>query len=601
MFIKNVVFNFFRAIAITIKRFPVATLITGIGTALAWFLIGRYSVDYPRLTKTLIVAVVAFPWEVCATLILERAFEKWHYRLAGQAGVFIIAILFYFALSSPLTAADNARAFIMTLVGFVTAFFASFDRTNVLEHWQFVGTSISRFITAALFTIGLGLGVSAGVLAVNYLFFDTSYLNVWLLIRQLWIIAIGIFGSWFWLAGLPQAKGKSEYELPIIVSLFLRYIWIPLVIAFFVILYAYLVKVLLLWQWPKGGVAQWILAFAGVGMVAFLVAYTLSRDAAHGWLQKIFVGFFVSLLPLVIVLFVAIGVRMNAYGVTEPRYLVTMGGVWLLANALYYLFSKSKTLRFAPYSLSLVLLLAIAGPWNMFTVSMNSQVSSLQKLLVQNHIMQNGQIVRAASPIVLSSSEYDTIQSKFEYIIGHDGAAKIKPWLPGLAISNADLTPYGSSNIVILNAANVQYNEPAPLAGDALSDYSFAPEMEPAFDTSGYDFIIMNVIASSNPRTAGIGATLPSGSFTTVLSGATIVEIKKDGIVIGSLDLKPTIEQLRAHYGTGIRFINRSDATVTFENDQYRFKLIINDLRVPSSTTDYSIDNFTFTLLGGKK
>src|SRR5690606_24507962 len=123
-------------------------------------------------------------------------------------------------------------------------------------------------------------------------------------------------------------------------KIFVQYILIPLAIIYLLILYAYSAKILVEWNLPNGWVSMLILWYAVFGILAILLAYPLRDDTDNPWVRLYSRFFFVGLLPLILLLFIAVGVRIGDYGVTELRYYVVLLGIWLMMMALYFIFSK---------------------------------------------------------------------------------------------------------------------------------------------------------------------------------------------------------------------------------------------------------------------
>jgi hypothetical protein len=159
----------------------------------------------------------------------------------------------------------------------------------------------------------------------------------------------------------------------------------PLVGAYLAILYAYIVRIALIREWPEDGVAWLILWFLLIAMVAYIFSYPLMRDRVnrfYWWLQR---WLFAFIIPLTLLLFVAIGVRINQYGFTENRYFVFLFGVWLLGISLYGLFSKRRNIIVFVSSFFILMLLSLVGPWSAFSISKQSQLNRLDEIIAAGH------------------------------------------------------------------------------------------------------------------------------------------------------------------------------------------------------------------------
>jgi len=61
----------------------------------------------------------------------------------------------------------------------------------------------------------------------------------------------------------------------------------------------------------------------------------MGEDVRLFWLPK-------AIIPLLLVMFVCVGIRVNAYGVTENRYFAIALGVWVLVVMVYLALTGQK-------------------------------------------------------------------------------------------------------------------------------------------------------------------------------------------------------------------------------------------------------------------
>src|SRR5690606_2891906 len=92
--------------------------------------------------------------------------------------------------------------------------------------------------------------------------------------------------------------------------------------------------------------------------------------------------------PLLALLFVAIGVRIADYGVTENRYYVLLAACWLLGITVHQLVSRQHYIWIIPMSLLVVIYPTLWLPsLNVWSVSIRSQDHRLQRLLTENQLL----------------------------------------------------------------------------------------------------------------------------------------------------------------------------------------------------------------------
>src|SRR5690606_34734421 len=154
--------------------------------------------------------------------------------------------------------------------------------------------------------------------------------------------------------------------------------------------------------------------------------------------------FYWLMLPLLVLLFIAIGMRIGDYGFTLNRYLVLVLGIWLAFTCVYFILPKGN-IKFIPISLAVVIFLASFGPWGVFKTSENSQVKRLHALLSRENFFQgnklsgeviwNRQSLPALEPVVngkhtktLPDSLYAEVASIIHYLDEHHGFQSMEHW-----------------------------------------------------------------------------------------------------------------------------------------------------------------------------
>src|SRR5699024_5571330 len=133
-------------------------------------------------------------------------------------------------------------------------------------------------------------------------------------------------------------------------EVFVKNILVPLLLLYFVILYLYAFKIMIDWELPKGWVSSLISVLAVLGFVIHIVIYPVRKTHSSLLLRRFHPWFFILLAQLILLLFIAVGKRLNEYGFTEARYLLLALSFWILSMILYFLFSKKKELRILPIS-----------------------------------------------------------------------------------------------------------------------------------------------------------------------------------------------------------------------------------------------------------
>jgi hypothetical protein len=110
---------------------------------------------------------------------------------------------------------------------------------------------------------------------------------------------------------------------------------------------------------------------------------------------------------------------------------------------IYFLFSKSKSIKFTIGSLCLLAFLMSWGPWGMLSVSQRSQVGRLGRLLTKNGILVNGSVHKEHGKV--SQEDAQEISSIVSYLNGIHGYQAIQLWFADKL--KEDATPGDALNL----------------------------------------------------------------------------------------------------------------------------------------------------------
>ncbi len=366
------------------------------------------------LTKFAFVSSLGISVMFALKMFSQRIGKEWLLNTLGL--VFLIG--FYFIFPSDKKDFTDVYVFILfptyVLAHLLVAFVAFLNRTNSEENfWQYNKSLFVNFVLTLIFTNVLTGGVELAVVSVEHLFnfnFDNK-------IYPQIFFSFSIFGSTFIFllfceTGLKTLELQGEY--PVVLKFFTQFILIPLLFIYVIILYLYAGKILIAWELPRGWVSYLVLAYASVGILALLLVHPLKKENTKSWVKNFGNVFYYSLIPLLVLLFVAIFTRVLAYGFTEARYFVLLLALWLASVVFYFVFNKKASIQFIPVSLFSFGLFALIFPYlNAFSTSKRSQKTELEKILTENNLLKDGKIDFDAS---IADSVANDVNSKFKYL-----------------------------------------------------------------------------------------------------------------------------------------------------------------------------------------
>lgn len=375
--------------------------------------------DFDRYESSFVF--IKFAMVSCLGISLMFALKMLSQRIGKSflleiSGVLFL-IFFYLLLPETEKKLTNQYAFLIIptfiLSHLLVSFVAFFGKEKELNFWQYNKNLFINIFLTVVFTQVLTGGVELAILAVDKLFdfnFDGKlYTETFFFFT--------VFGSSF-IFLLFNEKGLKYLEkdgnYPVILKFFTQYILIPLLFIYAVILYFYSAKILINWELPRGWVSYLVLAYSVIGILALLLVHPLKEESAKSWVKVFSKIFYYTLIPLIVLLFTAIFTRILEYGYTEPRYFVLLLAIWLCSVVFYFIFSKKPTIKFVPISLFSFGLFALIFPYlNTFSVAKRSQKTELQKILVDNNLLEKGKIDFNKK---VSDTVADGISDKFEFL-----------------------------------------------------------------------------------------------------------------------------------------------------------------------------------------
>ena len=412
----------------TATRFPVS-IASAISTVAAFYVIINEASNNDLWGKLAMTGVVGIPLTLCLKIFSENR----KMNIAGTAGLQLAglaALAAYWYWFPDMNAPDiEYRGMPRHLAVFVTLHLVCsvlpyIGRGSIRDFWIYNRILFTNLVMGAFFSAALFIGLSLALASLNALF-DLN-LDPKNFVR-LFVFIVCIFNTTYFLFHFP---GQYEFDQEetgyhAIFKNLGKYILIPVVGLYFVILYAYTFKIGLNWELPRGWVGSLVLGFSVAGIFTYLLNYYL-REAGNSAPSALFHRLlWPVMLPMTLLLFIAIYRRVDDYGFTEARFLVVLLGVWMLLNCLYFIISRNDDIRFIPGSLAVFGLIWILGNG---TVSDNNQKGRLLSALEKAGRMENGSIHPDSTAI--DSVTLDQLRGAVEYF-GQRGSLRVlDPYLP---------------------------------------------------------------------------------------------------------------------------------------------------------------------------
>ena len=588
----------------TIGRFPLPMLLATMATVIGFFLIEVSHKDQEWImTLTHWVMTIAFGGPIIIGLVLAGERGKWKKGskvLANVGGLLLMLGYYQWIIPGGETmfwyGSQVATIVMLNASAYLTLTFAPFWRVSENQgFWQYNRHLVTRLFLTGL-TVGvLTIGSSLILFTIKELFnldlSDKLYMHIQVLI-------MGIVAPLVFFAGIPKELGKLEKEktIPKVVKAFGQYVLIPLISVYTVILYVYAGQILITTEWPKGIIAGLIIGYATIGILSMLILHPFQREKGNEWIRRYAKWFYILLLPLVVMLFVAIGIRIANYGITEIRYYGILLGVWLAGMALYNTISKKIDIKRIPLSVSVLMLLSLWGPWSSFQISQNSQTNRLTELLVRHEMLQNDRLVKKASEVIdLTEDEKENMQSIVEYLGNRHDFASIKQWFQNEIPDYATLEPWTLNEEVFAFMGLSPYNE-----NIGFRYYDVLNQNTRTTRITGYDEFVQ-IWRNGFPEEKSSTLTLNSGEGKLRIDKIeNKVIVKKDEEIPLELDMESLLKALEeAEKQSGTAPSNKM--VINAENETMSVMLSFANIAFQTKKDAYTVESFNAYLFIGYK
>jgi hypothetical protein len=389
----------FQTAATVAYRFPLTLLCALVLGAALMYDVRLGSIGFrqlPWLYPVLSTAGLGLSLTLALALVAERYGWRPAARWAGQAAA-VALLLGWYALAPAQPGQTTLLRFGLLLLGLHLAVAAGpylaelRGGADTPGFWRYNETLLLRLLTAGLYSGVLYVGCALALVAVDNLFDVQVNRHAY---GYLFFALATWFNTWVFLAGVPRdfAALEQDRTYPRGLLLFTQFVLLPLVVLYLLILYAYLARIVLHWELPKGWVSLLVLALAVAGIFALLLIHPIREAAENAWIRTFARWFYWALFPLLALLAVAIGTRVRAYGITEERYFVLVLAAWLCGMAGYFLLRRGQGIIWIPVSLGVVALLAAGGPWGAFAVARRSQLARLQATAARYQLLTKGKL-----------------------------------------------------------------------------------------------------------------------------------------------------------------------------------------------------------------
>jgi hypothetical protein len=367
--------------------------------------LGAWSPSRRRLITIAGTALAGlYAWRV---LDLDRETEGWRaFMLLAAAALWLLAV--------PALAAARGQS----LDG-------ATDRFRAVAARQLL-----RAFGAAVYSLALFAGLALALAAVDTLFELSLDGRLYAHVAG-WIFMV--LGPWIVIGGLPEYVQPVEprREVAGVAHRMLAFLVPPLLALYFLILYAYAIRIGVTGEVPRNLVSPMVIA-AGVLAVVALILFD-PRSGDGGW-SRALRAVPPLFLPLAALGIYTVWLRVEQYGWTEFRLLRTVALValaLLAVGATVQLLRRRRfTLHAPPLVAAAVLLLAAVGPWSVPALARASQQARLEAALLDVGIDPSApRLSPSGETRTIDHARYEDIATTARYLARSHGVHSLPPVL----------------------------------------------------------------------------------------------------------------------------------------------------------------------------
>lgn len=396
--------------------------------------------DESVLLSLIVSTVIAMLLSVALKLIGERFSLSKRYEYISQSLSALSAALCYPIFGEIF---DNEYVTLgwfgvtaVLILVIIRLLFIKADFNTIIPH-IIKSCAFSAFISLIVFG-----GISLCIAAISFLLVDIDY--KWYLTAL--AFAFETLFVWLFLAALPD---KDEITIPKAFKIVFLYAAFPLYLALLCVLYLYLIKIAFTLSMP-GGQLNWFASFASLFYIVFY--YTvLQYDNPFTRFWKRFGGYF--LLPIIAVQAFAVHIRVNAYGLTAPRWISIVMSATALLFIVLSLIKRGSYVNFTIPFFAAVLMLSTVTPLNFIDLPVYEQTARLEAILTRNGMLSDG--IVTANPAV-SQEDMEAIRGCY-YVINRSD--KAPSYLDGEFYTLFGFEQYESTGNVNFHSYSAEYDE----------------------------------------------------------------------------------------------------------------------------------------------
>ena len=354
------------------RRFPLAILLLfcwAVGAIIMHHLERKYG--YGKLNLQRLEFFIAYYFPSAALLVTAFTLDReanparpLNRFVAPVTSVLWLAFCIIMTVSMPISRADGIMLGTLIVAIIITTATLAFRHSkDDREFWRLI---MGAIIAAVVAGIGAGIffgGLQLLLIGVETLFGISFYSEITL---DIIIVCSMFICPVVWLQMLPSLTPNDErtIKMPRFLGGLLHFLFMPLVGAYLITLYIYLLKIIFIWELPEGMVSYLVTALMAGTIAILFCLYPTRFEEGHRFDKLVARWLPILTLPLLILMTVGIVKRFSDYGLTMPRLYVLTFNLWCYGVCLWLVKCKGSRVIWIPVSFAAVLFVTSVGPQN---------------------------------------------------------------------------------------------------------------------------------------------------------------------------------------------------------------------------------------------
>lgn len=399
-------------------------------------------------------------------------------------------------------------------------------------------------------------------------------LKIYYQYRFAFIISAFLIAPFFALNSIPKNKNFENWNFNEnnFLLFFIKNIFIPAIFGYFIILYAYTIKVLLNFDsWPKWEISRLVIFFSIFWYFIYILSYVYEEKILY--LKKIRKFFPLVVFPQIFMLFYAIFLRINQYWITINRYLVIIFWIYLFFITIYYIFSKKKFLSFIFISMFIFLNFFSIWPWSIFNFPKNNQTNILKQKLEKVGILKENWVLKALENNENMEKKFFEISEKIDYLCDFYNCEKL---IFNLMKNNKDFL---ENNKNFANKYELKNNFKKYLNIDLNYEiknasikifYFYSDNISPFFEIKWYNFL---------SKLSTVNFDNENKNFSLVNFSKKSLEIYENWEKIQEINIKNILENILEKIKNS-KWESKNYMIFKIENEKIKIKILIDNLNI---------------------